>query len=219
MGDALVGEKRPHQAHHVIDRPSRCGECPAQPSDQLRQMLTPVIRPYPQRSAPENDAANRLRVRRRHQAIVRVSLPIAEVISGLVGERTLRPVEDAERTGQHDFAVFAFPGKPIGVFRAQIRIIGIEHADQRKPAAAGNRLLVRIDQLIKIVADAKMNPHAPHSPVALQNEPRQQWPRTMLDRQRVRQAQVVFGDDIREIERHGQTRDRPFGRAGNRYCG
>ena len=62
------------------------------------------------------------------------------------------------------------------------------------PVAARHLLPVQKQQLVEIVPDPQMQPELARRPVARDEKPREQTPRAVHDRNRVRQPQVVFGD-------------------------
>jgi|SRR5262249_772842 len=83
----------------------------------------------------------------------------------------------------------------------------MEHISQTIPVAMNNSLLVKVEQLAKIVAKAQTNAHGSRRLVAFEHKSREKLRRTVLDRQRVREAEIVLGNDVWVDQSHRETPD------------
>src|SRR3954453_18266257 len=103
-------------------------------------------------------------------------------------------------------------------------MLDIEHVEQRAPVAARHLLPVQKQQFVKIVPDPQMQPELARRPVARDKEPREQAPRAVYDRDRVRQPEVVFGDSsgmngIKSFDKHADSLARAAAVAGSALNG
>jgi len=66
-------------------------------------------------------------------------------------------------------------------------------------------VLVDIEEIAEIVAEPKADAFLARRPIALQDKRGEQRRWSVLDRQRVREAEVVLGDDVRIDQSHRDT--------------
>ena len=76
---------------------------------------------------------------------------------------------------------------------------------QAKPSPLSHLLSVHIKQLVKIMAKTQTDADLPRSLVPRENESGEQASRAVFDRQRVREAEVVVGNDVRIDQSHWDT--------------
>jgi hypothetical protein len=81
----------------------------------------------------------------------------------------------------------------------------IEHVDEAKPVAARDSLLIYVNQFIKIVAKAQADAKLPCGLITLQDKAGEQASRAVLNGQRIREAEVVLGNDVWVDQSHRET--------------
>jgi len=165
---------------------------------------TPVIRPYPRRGATNRKPADaRCRFRRDDTGLAQI--PAVPHRARLLGQIRFGPVEDARAPSGDNFAGSVFGGNPERVFRGQLGAVRVHHVDQRIPIPERRLVLVQKEKLVEVLAQPDLDAIAARRLVAFQDEAREEPRRTVLNRQRVRQAKIVFGDDVWIDEGHGRT--------------
>jgi hypothetical protein len=126
----------------------------------------------------------------------------------LLGEVGPGPIQDATDICGYDFAGFIFTGNPIGVFGRKVGATRIESIEERIPQALLYIELVNANQFIKIMADLQQYSPPSCSLVSREYKSGKQRCRPVLDRKRIGEPQIVFGDDIWNIERHENLQGR-----------
>jgi len=200
--DAFFDKDRGDERDAPVDGPARHRICPSQPGKQLGETPSTEIGSNPNRTAIEDNPANQLRIFRGDYAALALLTAAIKHQPGFLLESGVGPVVNATRLGHHDLTMLILTGDPIRVFRLKIGILRVEHIHQAEPIAAAGLLFVDIDQFREIVAKAQANALVARGLVALEHEPREELHRTVLECQRIREPEIVLGDDVRINQTH-----------------